>query len=83
MARKEKMNYEDALCELEQIVSQLESGELTLDASIEVFQRGIELSKFCSKKLDEIEKKVTVLLEGEKGEVKEVEFKVDKSMEDR
>lgn len=74
---KEKISFEDAIKELEGIVEKLEKGELTLDESINVFQRGIELSKFCGKRLDEVEKKISVLIEDDKGEFKEEPFKID------
>jgi exodeoxyribonuclease VII small subunit len=67
-------SFEEAICELEVIVDRLEKGELPLDESIQVFQKGIELSKFCSKRLDEVERKISILLEDEKGEIKEEPF---------
>lgn len=71
---KEKKGFEDSLEELEDIVRQLERGELSLDESIEVFQKGIILSKDLSKLLDEMERKVTILIEDEKGVIKEENF---------
>lgn len=73
MAKVNK-NFEEAINELEGIVEKLEKGELPLDESIEVFQKGIELSKFCSKRLDEVERKISILVEDEKGVIKEVPF---------
>lgn len=72
-----KKNFEEAISELESIVEKLESGELSLDESIEVFQNGIELSRYCSKRLDEVEKKISILIEDDKGEIKEEMFKTD------
>lgn len=66
-----KRSFEDAISELESIVEELENGELTLDESIDYFQRGIELSKFCNRKLDEVERKISVLVENEQGEIVE------------
>ena len=54
---KEKKNFEKSLSELEEIVEKLEHGEMSLDESIEIFQKGVTLSKDLSKMLDEIEKK--------------------------
>lgn len=71
---KAKMSFEKAISELEEIVQKLERGDLSLDESIEFFQKGIELSKFCSKKLDEIERKISILIEDEKGQIKEEPF---------
>ena len=60
--------FEDALMEIDQIVSNLEGGELTLDSSLEKFQRGMELIDFCSKKLIKVEEKLKILLEDSGGE---------------
>lgn len=56
------MKFEDSIKELEKIVSSLESGENSLDESIDLFEKGIKLSKQCQKMLDEAEKKVRVLM---------------------
>ncbi len=63
-------SYEDAVKQLEEIVQLLEKGELSLEKSLEAFQKGVELSSYCSRKLDETEKKIIRLLE-ENGECKE------------
>lgn len=68
---QEKLSFEKAMSELEKIVEMLEKGDMTLDESIEAFQKGIELSRYCSKRLDEIERKITVLVEDDQGEIKE------------
>jgi exodeoxyribonuclease VII small subunit len=56
---------------LETIVQELESGDLVLDEALKKFQEGVKLSKFCSRKLDETEKKVSVLLKDEEGNVRQ------------
>ncbi|MGI6669207.1 MAG: exodeoxyribonuclease VII small subunit [Acetivibrionales bacterium] len=61
------ISFEQAMAELEEIVKKLEKGELTLEDSINCFQRGVELTKYCSKKLDEAERSITMLIESEKG----------------
>lgn len=71
---KVKKTFEKALSELEGIVEKMEKGEMTLDESIEMFQKGIELSDYCSKRLDEVEKRITVLLQDEKGNISESDF---------
>lgn len=58
--------FEDSIKELEKIVEKLEKGEIGLDESLELFERGIKLSKECSDMLDKAEKKVSVLINGEK-----------------
>lgn len=74
-----KKTFEEAVSELEEVVAKLEKGELTLDESIQYFQRGIELSKYCSGRLDEAEKRISVLVEDENGEMREEEFDVMKA----
>ncbi|MBR3031615.1 MAG: exodeoxyribonuclease VII small subunit [Clostridiales bacterium] len=61
MSEKINMTYEQAVSELEEIISKLESGEASLDDSIALYSRGMELSKFCKDKLDDIEKKISIL----------------------
>lgn len=68
-----KLSFEKAMEELEQIVQELESEELPLEKAIKKFEEGIKLSKFCNQKLEESEKKVTVLMEGQDGQLKESE----------
>lgn len=58
------VSFEEAIAELKQLVSRMETGELPLDASVAAFQRGADLVKFCSGQLDRIENQVKVL-EGE------------------
>jgi len=57
--------FEQSLKDLEQVVLELEKGDLSLDKAIENFERGIELSKTCNKKLDEAEKKINILVKKE------------------
>ena len=66
--------FEQSLTELEDIVSKLEAGDITLDASLELFEKGIKLANFCQKKLDEAEKKVKVLTYSDDGEIIEKDF---------
>lgn len=56
------MKFEEAIKELEAVVSSLESGENGLDESIALFEKGIKLSKQCQKMLDTAEKKVRMLM---------------------
>lgn len=64
---EKSLSFEQAVAELEEIVKKLEKGELTLEESIQYFQRGVELTRYCSKKLDEAERSITMLIEGEDG----------------
>ncbi len=68
--------FEEAMGELEEIVQKLEEGELPLEESIKYFQKGVQLSRYCRMKLDEIEMKITILIEEENGNVREEIFKV-------
>ncbi len=52
----EKIAFEEAVAELENIVKTLENGDYTLDNSIELFKKGVELSALCDKKLKEADK---------------------------
>jgi exodeoxyribonuclease VII small subunit len=70
-----KPTFENAMKRLETLVHELESGDLSLDESLKKFQEGIKLSKFCSGKLDETEKKVSILLKDEEGKVREEPFR--------
>ncbi len=54
-------SFEDAMAELAQLVTRMESGELPLEASLAAYQRGTELAKYCAAQLDRIEKQVKVL----------------------
>lgn len=66
----QKSSFEKALNRLEEIISQLESGDLSLDESLKIFQEGIELSRFCTKKLSEAESKVKKLIKTSSGKFK-------------
>ena len=66
--------FEKALEELEKIVQDLEDTELPLDEAMALFEKGIKLSRFCTKKLEEAERKVEMLVRDEKGNLKKTEF---------
>lgn len=66
--KKSDLTYEQAVSELEGIIGKLESGEATLDESISMYSRGMELSKFCKEKLDDIVKRINMLGEDGKSE---------------
>jgi exodeoxyribonuclease VII small subunit len=64
MAEKQadkKLGFEKALARLEEIVAEMESGSLSLDKMMASFEEGTRLVKFCSAKLNEVEKKVEIL----------------------
>ncbi len=66
--------FEQSIAELEEIVSQLEGGNVTLDESLELFEQGIKLSKGCQKMLDAAEKKVSILMTNSDGEIEKEDF---------
>lgn len=63
----QKLSFEEALEKLEKIVQDLESGELSLEDSVKSFEKGIELSKLCKKKLESAEERVKKIVEQEGG----------------
>ncbi len=72
MAKKE--TFETSMTELEEIVGKLEAGDVTLDESLELFEKGVKLVKSCRNKLDEAEKKVKILTAGSDGDMVEKDF---------
>ncbi|MCF6444526.1 exodeoxyribonuclease VII small subunit [Nereida sp. MMG025] len=63
-----EMSFEEAIAELERVVSQLDSGSVELDASIKLYERGTELKKHCEAKLKDAEEKVAKLTVSAEGE---------------
>jgi exodeoxyribonuclease VII small subunit len=61
-------DFEAAIAELEAIVKQLEEGDLPLEKSLERYERGVQLSRFCHARLEEAERRIEVL--DERGELK-------------
>jgi exodeoxyribonuclease VII small subunit len=62
---KKKIELEKAMSELENVVEQLEAGDLTLDKSLKQFEKGVKLSRDCQKALTEAEQKVKILMDSE------------------
>lgn len=62
-------DFEAALSELEGIVKKLEEGDLTLESSLALYERGVELSRFCHARLEDAEKRIEIL--NERGEIKD------------
>ena len=57
-----KKNFESAIRRLEEIVSELEQSDLSLEESLQVYEEGIELTKFCTARLEESDKKIKALV---------------------
>jgi exodeoxyribonuclease VII small subunit len=69
-----KKTFEQAMKQLEQIVQELESGDMPLETAIKKFEEGIQLSKFCTDKLDESEKRITILVQDAAGNISDMPF---------
>lgn len=67
--------FEQSIKELEQVVLEMEKGDLSLEDAIKNFEKGMELSKECSKRLEQAEKKINVLVNNN-GVVEEQPFEV-------
>ena len=70
----EEKSFEDNLKELEEIAKNLESGNLTLEEAIKEFEKDMDLSKKCTEKLEEAEKKINILVQDENGNLTEESF---------
>ncbi|BFT71320.1 exodeoxyribonuclease VII small subunit [Paenibacillus sp. P36] len=69
-----EVSFEVAIEQLERIVAQLESGDVPLEKAIELYQEGVRLSHLCGVKLEQVEKKIEMLVEGETGTVNRKPF---------
>ena len=67
-ARSRSNEFEKAFQQLEKIVQRLEGEELPLDESLQLFEEGIRLSRFCHQRLEEVEKKIELILADAKGQ---------------
>lgn len=73
------MDFEKKLNRLEEIVSKMESGEMSLDESLKSFEEGVNLSRECQKQLSEAEQKVKILVSvDDKGQAVTKEFDAEK-----
>ena len=69
MAKKDQAerSFEDALQRLEDVLESLEHGNLNLEESVQAFEEGVKLVRFCHDKLDEVERRVELLVKDEAG----------------
>ncbi|MDH3358407.1 MAG: exodeoxyribonuclease VII small subunit [Desulfobacteraceae bacterium] len=74
--------FEKAMNKLEKIVQEIESTDLPLEKAIKKFEEGVRLSKFCSEKLDETEKRITILLKDQNDRVFDKPFISDTESDD-
>jgi exodeoxyribonuclease VII small subunit len=70
--------FESSMDELEKVVKQLEGGDLSLDRSLELFERGMSLSEICRKQLEEAETRVEILIRKD-GKIVAEPFRPEKS----
>jgi exodeoxyribonuclease VII small subunit len=72
MAKKDpqELKFEEAIADLEQVVEQLESGDLSLEDSLAAFEKGVGLVRYCNQKLSEVEKKVELLVKDKQGHLR-------------
>jgi exodeoxyribonuclease VII small subunit len=68
-------DFESAIVELERIVKQLEDGELPLDKSLALFERGVELSRYCHEQLGAAQRRIELVTE--RGELKDASHLID------
>jgi exodeoxyribonuclease VII small subunit len=74
-----KLTFEKSIQQLEEIVQELESGDLPLEKAIQRFEEGMRLSKRCSEMLDATEKKISVLVRNSDGTLSEQPFSPDET----
>ena len=70
-------SFETSLAELEEIVAKLESGDLPLEASLELFEKGIKLSRECRERLSSAERRIEVLMKEADGSLATKDFLPD------
>jgi len=78
VTNQEPTSFEVALKELEGIVKQLETGEAKLEEALELFERGVKLTRYCQQKLEEAEKKVELLVKDSAGQYRAIPFEPEK-----
>lgn len=76
MSKKEELNFEELMVKLEDITNKLENEKLSLDESVKLFEEGMQISKECNTKLEDAEKKITILI-NQNNEIKEENFNTE------
>lgn len=72
--RKKSINFEDSLAQLEELVSTLESGDLSLEDSLKAFEAGIRITRECNAALKEATQRVELLTRNQEGELEAAPF---------
>lgn len=78
-----EMKFEETLKKLEKIVSDLERGELSLNDSLKRYEEGVRLAGFCTRKLEEAERKVEILIKSEEGKKEKKPFHISRAEEEK
>ena len=79
-----KKTFETAMKQLEKIVQDLETDDMPLEKAIKTFEEGIKISKYCSEKLDESEKRITLLMQdSDGGKATEMPFETEKEISEK
>lgn len=78
----EEKRFEEAMKRLEEIVHNLERGDLSLEGSLAIFEEGMTLVAFCSKKLEEAQQKVTLLVKESDGRYSHQPFEIQEKNEE-
>ena len=78
-----EIKFEKAMTRLENIIEELERGDLDIDKSLEIFEEGIKMSRLCSMKLNEAEAKIEKLSKGKKGDLITELFPMDDKNEEQ
>ena len=77
MAENKELGFEAALQKLESIVDKLESGEMSLEDALKQYEEGVRMADLCSKRLNEAEKKIEMLMKTGSGKFKTEKLKKD------
>ena len=69
MSDQKQKSFEECLAALEQVVNQIEAGEMNLEESLSTFEKGVQLVKTCNEKLNEVEKRIELLTKDRDGKL--------------
>lgn len=73
----EQLTFEEAMKRMEDIVCQLEDGDLPLTQSLELFEEGVRLYKYCVQKLEEAEGRISVILQDSEGNIQKLKLDME------
>lgn len=71
---KDDKNFEELMIELEEITTKLENENMSLDDSVKLFEKAMKISKKCNEKLEDAEKRITILLNTDTDSIVEENF---------